>query len=491
MARDPFISVNLSASQPGRRVSQQDIVEQLSGEIQAGRLRPATRLPPVRVLEHQLGISKNTVQAAYDELVARGLLEPRFRQGVFGATPAAGLPVVPRSSATPAQLTALDMPPYRPIVRERLELSLVFIDPELLPHAQLADCFRSVLASPGLPTFYDAQGHPGLREVIAERLRARGIDAHADDVIVTTGSQQALDIVARSLTNKVVATEDPVYFLARQLFISLGCRLVPLRLDPFAAVDFAAWEATLAEARPSLVYLISSYQNPTGYSYSSAELEHVLRLSERYGFAILEDDWGSDMLSCSEYRLTLRAMGGPNVLYVNSFTKKLLPSLRLGYLLCSEPTRDALVAAKRVATLGNAALLEATLHEFISRGYYDTHLRRIHTELDQRYHTCLELLREWMPEGVRFSTPGGGPTLWVDLPRDVRTVELCERLERRGVYLERAGSHFYAEPHLNGFRIGFAFVSSERLEKGLRALSEELAVLLPGPRSAAARWAGE
>jgi DNA-binding transcriptional MocR family regulator len=183
------------------------------------------------------------------------------------------------------------------------------------------------------------------------------------------------------------------------------------------------------------------------------------------------------MLSCSEYRPTLRALGGRNVLYVNSFTKKLLPSLRLGYLLCSEGTRDALVAAKRVATLGNATLLEATLHEFITRGYYDAHLRRVHGLLDQRYLACLDLLRDCMPPGVRFSTPGGGPTLWLDLPRSVALAALCERLARRGVYIEHASGHFYGEPHLNGFRVGFAFIGSERLQLGLRAVAEELALL--------------
>src|SRR4051812_14851767 len=164
MAREPYVSVNFAATQAGRRVSQRDIVEQLSQEIGSGRLRPAMRLPPVRALEHQLGISKNTVQGAYDELMARGLLESRQRQGVFVALPAAGVTVEPFLNAAAPRLRAPGMPRPRPIQRDRLELSQVFIDPELLPHAELSDCFRSVLASPGLHTFYDAQGHLGLRQ---------------------------------------------------------------------------------------------------------------------------------------------------------------------------------------------------------------------------------------------------------------------------------------------------------------------------------------
>jgi GntR family transcriptional regulator / MocR family aminotransferase len=472
--RDPYVAVNFSASKAGRRVNQSDIVSQLSREIGAGRLRPGMRLPPVRALEHQLGISKNTVQAAYDELVARGLLEPRLRQGMFVALPPEGIPVAQVRRAAPPRLHALDLPKPRASEPGRLDLSTVFIDPELLPHAQLSECFRSVLACPGLHTFYDAQGHPGLRGAIAQRLQARGIEADADDVIITAGSQQALDIVARSLAHKRVATEDPVYRYARQAFLSLGCQTLPLPLDPFQEVDLDRWEELIARERPSLAYVIPNYQNPTGYTYSTAELERLLDLSERYDFAILEDDWGSDMLSCSEYRPTLRGMGGRNVLYVNSFTKKLLPSLRLGYLLCAPDTRDALLAAKRVATLGNAMLLEATLHEFITRGYYDTHLRRMHGLLDQRYLACLELLREGMPEGVRFSTPGGGPTLWLDLPATVPLAALRERLGRRGVDIESAQGQFSATAHLNGFRVGYAFLSTERLRLALTTLREEL-----------------
>ncbi|MEO8184357.1 MAG: GntR family transcriptional regulator, partial [Deltaproteobacteria bacterium] len=162
MARDPYVSVNFSASQPGRRVSQKDIVEQLSHEITSGRLRPAMRLPPVRALEHQLGISKNTAQSAYDELVARGLLEARLRQGVFVAIPAEGVVAAPVRNPSAPRLVGPDLPRPQSVRAERLELSNVFIDPELLPHAQLSDCFRSVLASPGLHTFYDAQAHGGL-----------------------------------------------------------------------------------------------------------------------------------------------------------------------------------------------------------------------------------------------------------------------------------------------------------------------------------------
>lgn len=476
MARPPYVRLHLRFQAPARRPGARDIALAIAAEIEAGRLQRGLRLPPVRVLEHQLGISKNTVQAAYDELVARGLLESRPREGVFVAAPAseADSDIQPIGAAAPNLVPSALPRPAAAAKADTISLSAVFIDPDLLPTAQLTDCFRSVLSARGLGPFYDAQGYPPLRAAIAERLRARGMEADADDVILTTGSQQGIDIVARALAQKKVAIEDPVYSYAKCLFETFDAQLTALRLDPFEGVPLDEWAASLEARRPSLLYTITSYQNPTGYSYSTHELVQLLELSQHLGFAILEDDWGSDMLSGSEYRPTLRALGGPNVLYLNSFTKKLLPALRLGFLVGSPETRATLVSSKRVSTLANVSITEAVVFEFLDRGYYDTHLRKVHEALDARYHACLEALRELMPEGVRWSTPGGGPTLWLELPRSIDLAELRKRLAGKDVVVEDASAHFHGAPHLHGFRVGYAFLAQEPLRRGLERVAEAI-----------------
>jgi DNA-binding transcriptional MocR family regulator len=428
-------------------------------------------------LAHQLGISKNTVQSAYDELLAQDVLTNRARTGCFVRANPAVKPKKEKFSPSLPQLCRSPLPP-RQESRGKIELSTVFIGQELLPREKIAECFRSVLKVPGLHAYYHPQGYTPLREKIAQRLRSRGIDACADDVIITTGSQQALDIVCRALSKRVVATENPAYFIAKALFQMNGIRTVPLALDPFQGIDRNLWKATLRKTKPALLYMTTYFQNPTGYSYSPEEIQMILELSQKLGFGILEDDWGSDMLSFTEYRLPIRAQGGPNVLYMNSFTKKLLPSLRLGYLLANESTLPSLVAAKRVATLANPTLIEAALFEFLDRGYYDGHLRKLQSAMDRRYQHALSVLSEKMPEEAKWSTPGGGPEIWLELPRRVDLKELRKRLEVRDILIELTDQAFFQKPHLHGIRLGYAFLPEVKFEKGIQVLATEIKKVL-------------
>lgn len=472
MARPPHVALHVRPA--SRRVGSADLVDAVVREHAAGRLPPGSRLPPVRVLEQQYGLSKNTAQVAYDELVARGLAVTREREGVFIADAPAGARAEPPVLVPP--LPRLRPPPVMGTGAPHggLALGNVFIDPELLPTEKLAECARAVLRQPGIANIYDAQGHPPLRRAIAARLAARGIDADPDSIIITTGSQQALDIVARALEIRRVAIETPVYAYAKLLFEALGLQLTGLPLDPFTGIDLDVWDRALAGGRPGLLYAISSFHNPTGYSYSTGDLVGVLELARRYDVPILEDDWGSDMLSGSEYRPMLRLLGGDHVLYVNSFTKKLLPSMRVGFVVAHPSLVPSLLAQKRLSTLGNVWLSEAVVAEFLERGYYDTHLATLQAELDARYRACLLALDELMPPTVRWTRPGGGPTLWLELPRHVSLPALTATLASHGIHIDNRTAAFLGTPHLHGFRIGFAWHPPDRLRGALELLADLL-----------------
>jgi len=475
MSKSPYVRLRVERSTSTNSFSRRDIVDAVRREYDSGKLLTGTRLPPVRVLQHQLGVAKNTVQAAYDELVAQGIVENRERRGYFvlekeckrgvGQVRSPAMPVLLQVAGVPKRVSGKTQP---------IRLGSAFIDNALLPGDRIAECFRAVLKR-GLQMDYDAQGYAPLRSIIAKRLVKRGIPAHADDVIVTTGSQQALDTVTRALQKRSIATENPAYGIGKQLFEMNQMQVTGLPLNPFDGVDMVTWRRLLALNHPSVLYITTNFHNPTGYSYSTAELMQLIDLSRELQFGLVEDDWGSDMLSYSEFRPGLRALGGENVIYMNSFTKKVVPSLRLGYLLANEATRNSLLAAKRVATLANPTIVEAVVYEFVERGYYDTHLRSLQRELDARYRACLEALSALMPSDVRWTSPGGGPVLWLEMPRRVDLFALTERLKAQGVLLDaRLNEWFFGEPHLHGTRINYAQESIERTRRGLELLAEAI-----------------
>jgi 2-aminoadipate transaminase len=487
MSKQPFLRLFFGVERPATRAPASRLVAAIRDQIRSSPALEGCRLPPVRVLAHQIGVAKGTIQTVYDELKAQGIVESRNREGLFVSRREGAIaPAAPPSSGVsppklkPIPLLKRGAPERRPGL---LPLSAVFIDPRLLPRKRLADCFRSVLASPGMPGTYDVQGLRALREWIAARLRRRGIVAHADHIVITNGSQQALDIVLRAIATPTIATENPAYAVGKRLAELSGLEVVGLKVDPFSGLDLGLWERQLRDHRPGLVYLTTNFQNPSGYSYTTGQLSQIAAWSRELGFGVLEDDWGSDMLSYSEFRPSLRTLGGENVLYMNSFTKKLLPSLRLGYLLGDERTIETLVHTKRVSSLAVPALVEAGLLEFLERGYYEAFLRTLHEELDARYRHCLDLLDALMPEEVRWTAPGGGPILWLDLPRAISLRDLEERMRRRGVQIVTSEDAFFGEPHLHGFRIGHAYLAPAEMARALELLARELRAVL-GRRAA-------
>lgn len=148
--------------------------------------------------------------------------------------------------------------------------------------------------------------------------------------------------------------------------------------------------------------------------------------------------------------------------------------MRIGYLVANDQTIETLLMAKRVSTLALPGIIEAVLFEFLDRGYYDTHLRYVQKELDVRYENCLSLLREHMPQEVKWTSPGGGPVLWLELPTRVNLDVLAERLKDQGVLIQLATNAYFGKPHSHGFKIGYAFSSQPEMEEGIGKLSREI-----------------
>lgn len=466
----PYIRINVRVD---GTFTADSIADSIAEDHAEGRLPADSRLPPVRVLAHQLGISKNTVQAAYEELAARDIVDSRGRSGVF----------VKSSSMLKFSSCASPNPEFEPDTKsperqgELVNLSSVFIDSSLLPVDRLEQCYRAAFKELGAQTKADYQGFLPLREAIAKRLNDRGFAIGAQNIITTVGSQHALDLVCRVLKIARMATEDPCYLGGKRLFGLNDIKLVGLPIDPFSKQDLGRWETILKKERPALLYLTTNFQNPTGYSYSTGELDQIAKLSSNLGIPVLEDDWGSDMLSHSEYRPPLRALTGDNVLYLNSFSKKVLPTLRVGYLAAPDSLIKRLVEAKRASIIASPAPPEMALATFLQRGYYDKHLKKMQAELDRRYSACLRVLEKRLAPQCRWTLPGGGPLIWLEIPRSVCLQQLHDRMLSRGFDIDARPERFLGTSKLHGLPIGFAYPKPQVLQDGLGALASEIHAL--------------
>lgn len=469
-----YLRAQVGGDSAGRDWTAGAIAELIGRQIERDRSPAGTLLPPARALALRLGVPAGIVRAAYCMLETRSIVK-RSGRGAFAiiARRRGELPCA--ASPTPA------LPALRPVVAANrpargtpgyITLSSAFLDPRLAPRREIARCMQAALRGAGLPTFAQIQGYPPLRELIARRLSRIGIEADPDHIVITIGSQQVLDLVCRSLEVRKIATESPAYIAAKALFELSDVEITGLPVDPFTGIDLARWHDLLSARRPSLAYLTSSFQNPTGYSYSSAELRRILAWSEELRFGILEDDWGSEMLPYSEHAPTLRALGGDNVLYMNAFTKKTLPSLRVGYVVCNERTLPAVLQSKKLSINGLPAMIEETLFELLERGHYDAYLARAGAELEARYRHCLALLRSLLPPSVRWTLPGGGPILWLELPRQVSIERLIGELSGRKVLVNPQDAAFLGAPHLHGFMIGYGFPDRAEMTAAIEILSE-------------------
>jgi GntR family transcriptional regulator/MocR family aminotransferase len=462
----------------GGRGHRDEIYRQLRAAILDGRIREGESLPPTRELARRLAISRTTVSAAYDRLTAEGFLAAKVGSGTFvraGAgrhlTPPPGEPVaslrgtavwddVPRAPRGFAPSPEFDFRAGVPDVSR-----FPFAAWRRLVAAQVR------ISNADLMTYADPGGHPALREAIARHVGvSRDVRAAPADVLVTSGAQQALDLVARVLLKPgdVAAVEDPGYPPPRLLLHTLGVRTAAVPVDS---------EGLVVDALPDdcrVVYVTPSHQYPLGVSMSLARRLELLAWAERHDAAIVEDDYDT------EFRYTGRPLEplysldtGRRVLYVGSFSKVLSPALRLGFLVAPPSLRDVLTKAKYLTDWHSAAPAQAVLAEFIDEGGFAAHIRRMRREYQTRHDLVAAILKrdfagmlDVIPSsvGLHLSAFGHG---------DSAAVRRAAR--QAGVTLYSLGDFAVEKPTTAGFVFGYGAIAADRIEAGLCRLREVMA----------------
>ncbi|MFD3617083.1 PLP-dependent aminotransferase family protein [Streptomyces sp. NPDC058676] len=351
--------------------------------------------------------------------------------------------------------------------------------PELFDAEGIAEAYRAVLAqAPGRALQYSTtEGEPGLRGALAGRMSVRGLPTEADDVLVTTGSQQALSLLATALVEPgdTVLVESPCYLAALQAFGFAGARVLAVPGDE-EGLDPAALEELVARERPKLLYTVPTFQNPTGRTLPDGRRAAIASVAARRGLWIVEDDPYGELRFEGEQVPWIATYPGAEdrTVLLGSFSKVMAPGLRLGWLRAPGELRRACTVAKQAADLHTPTVNQLAAARYLADRDLDAHVRRVAGVYRERRDAMLAGLARALPEGSAWSRPQGGMFLWARLPAAYDTTELLARVVRHDVaYVP--GAPFYAgEPDRSTLRLCFVTQTPEEIGEGLRRLGVAL-----------------
>ncbi|MEW6337657.1 MAG: PLP-dependent aminotransferase family protein [Acidobacteriota bacterium] len=473
------------------------ICQQVRGMIASGALPPGFRLPPERRLAAALGVTRGTVLAAYRELRADALVDARVGRGTsvlaqrFHAqpSPAGDVPWNQLFRAAAAR-------PQDPLVRDLLELSertdvvsfgIGLPAPELLPVSTLHHLLDEVMAEAGAAALLHSptEGHTPLRETLAELMAARGIRCGPAEVLVVSGSQQGLDLAARAFIDPgdPVVVEEPSYFGGLQAFRAVQARLLPVPADE-EGMRTDVLESLLRRQRPKLIYVLPTFQNPSGHVMGLARRRRLLELAASFQVPVLEDDPYSELRYEGEPLPSLKALDEAGVvLYLSTFSKTLFPGMRVGWLVAPRPVVRQFALIKQSSDLHSSTPGQFLVERFIRRGYWAPFVRASRSAYTARRDAMLEALAAQAPEGMTWRRPEGGFYVWGRLPNGVSMTRLLGAAASAGVTFLPGRPCFIDEPGGEFVRLNFSHPSEERIRDGVRRLAAAIASSTERPRA--------
>ncbi|MPZ82954.1 MAG: aminotransferase class I/II-fold pyridoxal phosphate-dependent enzyme [Actinophytocola sp.] len=352
--------------------------------------------------------------------------------------------------------------------------------PELFDVDGWRAAFAEALEEPGARRnlqYAPTEGNVTLRALVATRLTGRGLDTREDDLLITTGSQQALTLVATALLGpgSVVAVEEPTYLAALQCFQMVGARVVPVASDDDGIVPSSLAEVIERE-KPTLLYLVPTFANPTGRTLTMARRLEVTALAAANDLWVVEDDPYGELRYRGESLPALGAAPTDRVISLGSLSKICAPGLRLGWLRAPALLMPTLVIAKQTADLHTSTIDQAAAAIYLESSDLDGHVVRLRAEYRTRRDAMIAALPDATPDGARWTDPDGGMFIWLRLPGAVDTAAILRSALREQVAFVPGAPFFVADPDPATLRLSFTTNTPDEIAEGLRRLS----TVLPG-----------
>ncbi len=456
-----------------------------------GRLRPGQRLPPTRTFASELGISRNTVLLAFDYLFADGYLQGKMGSGTFvtGTLPNKFLHIQKETIKSSKRKQPRRFISKRGEVIAKTSVIVTSTPGAFRPFQSglpainefpfsqwtrlLAQQWRTL---PQTSFDYgDAAGYLPLREAIAVYLRtSRAVRCHADQIIIVSGSQQALDLSARVLLDAGESCwfEEPGYRGARAALTGSGIRLTPVPVDD-EGLDVAAGEALNPRAR--LAYVTPSHQFPLGVTMSLTRRLQLLEWASRSGAWILEDDYDSEYRYAGPPLSSLQGLDREQrVIYIGTFSKVLIPALRVGYMVVPPDLVEAFRSAKSHSDLHSPIVEQAALAQFISEGHFGRHIRRMRSLYKKRQDALIEAARRELRGLIELHPSEAGLHLVGWLPKGLDDRVLSERLKQAGVVAPAVSNYYLKSQRRKGLVLGYAAFNEKLINRAVARLANIL-----------------
>ena len=352
--------------------------------------------------------------------------------------------------------------------------------PELFPVKEMKAAVDKVFEEHGQEAmqYGAAKGVTALREVIQQHVKEKEtVDSELDNVLVTTGSEQALDLVGKAFVDPgdTVLVEQPTYLCALDVFRSYGANFASVEMDEDGMKMDALEEALKANLNTKLIYTVPNFQNPTGRTMTEERRKQLAELAEKYDVYVLEDNPYGEIRFSGQHVPAVKSFDkSGHVFYMSTFSKTLAPGFRLGWLVADKAVVNKLTVLKQSADLHTDNLAQFAVAQFFADNDVDAHVKEISALYGKRKDLMLEGIKKYFPEGVKYTDPEGGMFLWVEVPGVDDTVELFKECLEHDVAFVPGDPFFAGEVQPGAFRLNYSNMKEDQIEVGLKRLGAAL-----------------
>jgi 2-aminoadipate transaminase len=355
--------------------------------------------------------------------------------------------------------------------------------PELFPIREFKEACAYILEHDGARAlqYGPTDGYPPLKEFLVEKMQKYGVPAEMENVLITNGSQQALDLIGKVFINRgdVIVTEAPTYLGALQAWNLFGPRYVTVPSDD-DGMQVDKLEEILRREKVKFIYVLPNFHNPAGVTLAEERRYRLVEIAGKYGVPIIEDDPYGELRFEGRDLVPIIVLHKENVIYLSTFSKTLAPGIRLGWVTAPGRVIDRLIMAKQAADLHTSTFVQMVANDICQRGILKRHVQIIRKVYKERRDVMLAAMEEFFPEGVTWTRPQGGMFLWVRLPEKVDAAKLLRvALEEKVAFVPGAAFFPNGGGH-NTMRLNYSNASPEMIREGIRRLGRAIAREIDG-----------